>query len=486
MAQPVSMTLQRLGEALRAYQARDLRKAAAICTDLARIKDDPRVLGLLARVQMEMRNEPAAAATARRAVALAPGDAGAWYTLATSTLHLGEFAESEAAWQAALRAKPGDLSLLAGLAQTHMHRGDYEQAAEVLRPALDSPAPAPEPLACFARIAPRIGRAEEALRLLAATLAQPGLQPRDAVNLLFLQADLLDQAGRYDDAFAAAQRANNLKLPRPGEDAYAAAVEAMLRAWTPEVFDTVPVGNPDTQTPVFIVGMPRSGTSLVEQILASHPAVTGAGELTLVRGEVEALQPAANPWKLHLTEPKSLRPDAMRAAAGRLLDGIVARGAGRERVSDKNPLNFMHLGLIARLYPRARLIHCRRDALDTCLSCYLQNFAGPHIFNAELAMLGRWHRRYQRVMDHWRTLLGDQMLEVQYEELAASPTAISQRMVEFLGLAWDERCLRFHETSRPTLTPSVAQVRRPMYASAIGRWKNYAAHLGPLRAALEA
>ena len=148
------------------------------------------------------------------------------------------------------------------------------------------------------------------------------------------------------------------------------------------------------------------------------------------------------------------------------------------------PFNYLHLGAIAALLPRARVVHCRRDALDTCLSCYLQDFANPLPFGPDLGHLGHHYREYERLMAHWARVLPLPLFELDYEELTADQEAVSRRLVEFCGLDWDERCLRFHETERTVLTSSALQVRQPMYRNSVGRWKRFEKHLGPLIEAL--
>jgi hypothetical protein len=159
-------------------------------------------------------------------------------------------------------------------------------------------------------------------------------------------------------------------------------------------------------------------------------------------------------------------------------------GGPAQRVIDKLPTNFLNLGFITTLFPKARIIHCRRDPLDTCLSCYLQNFGASIPYSLDLRHLGRYYRAYERLMAHWSRVLPVPMFELNYEELTANPEEISRRLVAFCGLEWDERCLRFHQTQRIVRTASVLQVRQPIYRSAVGRWKHYEAFLQPLREAL--
>jgi hypothetical protein len=173
-----------------------------------------------------------------------------------------------------------------------------------------------------------------------------------------------------------------------------------------------------------------------------------------------------------------------RALADEYLQRLRQVGGEALRVVDKMPFNFLHLGVIATLLPKARVVHCRRDPIDTCLSCFFQNFAEPHPFALDLAHLGHYYREYERLMAHWAEVLPLPVFKLSYEELTADQEAVSRRLVEFCGLEWDERCLRFNETERHVRTASALQVRRPLYRTSVGRWKRYERHLAPLLEAL--
>jgi len=250
--------------------------------------------------------------------------------------------------------------------------------------------------------------------------------------------------------------------------------KAIADAFTSDVMNLFAGAGDTSEHPVFVVGMPRSGTTLVEQILASHPDVHGAGELNLL-SEVSG-------GALFPTLGREL-PAWGRAYAERL----AALAPGKRRVVDKMPSNFQFLGLIQLMLPNARIIHCRRDPIDTCLSCYSRKFADRQDFSYDLRDLGRYYRAYEDLMDHWRRLLPhDRLLEVRYEDLVNDLRTEAERLVAFCGLEWNEACLDFHRTDRPVQTASVNQVRQPIYRSSVSRWKQYARHLEPLLGALGA
>jgi hypothetical protein len=230
--------------------------------------------------------------------------------------------------------------------------------------------------------------------------------------------------------------------------------------------------------PIFIVGMPRSGTTLIEQILASHPQVIGAGELNALRNAAERLGPLPEAFA-------GLTPQAATQVGRDYLAHVTPLARGRAHVVDKMPGNFLHAGLIAAALPGARIIHSRRDAVDTCLSCYSKLFSGEQPFAYDFGELGRFHRGYEALMAHWRTLLPPEcFIEIDYEEVVDDLEGQARRLIAFLGLPWDEACLNFHQSRRVVRTASMNQVRQPIYRGSKGRWRQYAGHLQPLLAAL--
>lgn len=236
--------------------------------------------------------------------------------------------------------------------------------------------------------------------------------------------------------------------------------------------------------PVFVAGMLRSGTTLTEQIIASHPSAFGAGELLDVPHMARMLsflveRPRPFPDLVADLSPKTVGLQA-RAYLRRLAD----LSDGAQRVTNKLPGNFAFLGLIALLFPNAPIVHTRRNAIDTCLSCYVVSFAQGHAYSNDLEDLGRYWRIYDSLMDHWRAVLPRPMLELDYEDMVAEPEATTRRLLEHCGLPWDDACLDFHRHKRPVLTASKMQVRKPIYQSSVERWRNYEAHLGPLIEAL--
>jgi len=243
------------------------------------------------------------------------------------------------------------------------------------------------------------------------------------------------------------------------------------------------LGDP-SERPVFIVGMPRSGTTLTEQILSSHPQVESAGELKDMEEIMRRIHSEGRHNK-HYYEVLSKMKDAdSRQVAGVYLATLRRYSNSALRVVDKMPHNYEALGLITMLFPNARVIYCKRDAMDNCISCFMHHFSEFHGYNSNLEKLGLYYRQHVRLMDHWKSVLPIDILESRYEDLIADQEAMSRRLIDHIGLEWDDVCLQFHEQERSVKTFSRWQVRQPIYTTSVKRWKRYDKHLEPLKLAL--
>jgi hypothetical protein len=258
-------------------------------------------------------------------------------------------------------------------------------------------------------------------------------------------------------------------------EARARFVEDVQRTYTRVTLRGSYPGSSDSVRPVFVVGMPRSGTSMVEQILASHPAVSGAGEFGFWSDAMRRHEGA-------LRQEFPGEPLRTKLAAG-YLRALGARCPEAPRVIDKTPFNANYLGPIHAIFPRARIIHMRRSPIDTCLSCYFQQFSAEISFAMDLSDLAHYYRQHARLMAHWHDVLpAGTLLDVSYEDLIADQESETRRILNFLGLEWDERCLSFHKTERAVMTASFWQVRQEIYRRSGGRWRNYRKFIEPLLA----
>lgn len=322
---------------------------------------------------------------------------------------------------------------------------------------------------------------DPALAAMEALLAPDGVQVlSDRIALGFALAKAWMDLGEPERAFAYLDEANRSKRATFSYDS------AATDQWTASIataFSAEAMARPraevaGSEAALFVLGMPRSGTSLVEQILASHPQVFGAGELADIHHLTQC--------GLSYPAGASQLPLETEAALGRrYLESLRTRAGSHAYMVDKMPSNFFHAGFINRILPGARIIHVRRNPVDTCLSCYSKLFTREQLFAYDQTELGLFYRAYERLMAHWRVVLpADRFFEIEYEELVADLEGGVRRLLAFCGLAWSPACLDFHQTRRLVRTASVNQVRQPLFNSSVGRWKPYARQLGPLLAAL--
>ncbi len=396
---------------------------------------------------------------------------------------LGEHEKATACLDAALALNPDLPEARIKKAELLDQQGDRDGAWELIRPMIESGEKNAEAALLFGALSGHLDRREEAAELLTRAIAErwnPALEG----GLQHRAAELYDRLGRVDDAFRHA-RLGNAAFAAAGlpfdVDAHEAWVNRLIATYGGESVADLAQAETGRDLPVFIVGMPRSGTSLVEQIIASHPQAHGAGELVYIKdiaGELERNCNAPYPELAPM-----LTPEELNWGADQYLERLRAHAPKATRIVDKMPNNLHYVGLIAQLFPGARIIHTRRDPVDTCLSCYFQAFPGLS-YTRDLAHLGRYHNAAERLMAHWKQVLPVTIHTVQYEQLISDQERVSRELIDYCGLLWDDACLQFHKTRRTVATASYDQVRQPLYSKAVGRWKPYEAHLQPLLAVL--
>ena len=440
---------------------------------------------LLAATESCLGHQELAGDILRTAVRLDPRSAQAQDSLGYWYLTQGMVQEGLAASKMAIEIAPNDDGMLANRAIVLEAAGELDEAHAILDGLIRRGTASLASVSLYGWMAQDRTQREAALALIARLLAADGVPSTDRATLHFTAARLFDGLENYDEAFAHADYANRLIRPAYVPAIHDATIDRLIAYYTPERLECLPKASYRSEVPVFIVGMPRSGTSLVEQILASHPLIHGAGELDFMHhlfwGTLGMLEATEAEFPTCLDR---LTIDRANGLAQVYLGPLTALNPAAARITDKLPLNFLHLDLVQLLLPNARVIHCRRNPMDTCLSCYMMPFATGNEFNTSLANVGHFHRLQDRLMDHWKKVLRIPILEVQYEEVIADQPGQARRMVEFLGLEWNDRCLRFHETKRAVATGSVQQVRSPIYKTSVERWRNYEKHLGPLKQAL--
>jgi tetratricopeptide (TPR) repeat protein len=423
------------------------------------------------------------------AIRLKPDYPEAFNNLGIALSRQGKVDEAVPRYREAIRLKPDYARAYGNLGSALVTQANVDEAIPCLRESIRLD---PRNATSFYSLSELVAQkrytfAPEEIAAIEALLAAPKLSVRDRAQLHFALAAHCERLQQYDEAFAHFRNANDLsredfrlkgKLFRP-ED-HRRMVDVMLAFFTPAYFDGMRSLGSDSQRPIFVVGMPRSGTTLVEQILASHPRVFGAGELRDFQMIATGLSRSLNSRLVFPHCLQEMTGNQAQEIAGRYLEALQQMaGVEVDRVVDKMPTNFELLGLIATLFPRATIIHCKRDARDVCLSCYCQNFESLR-FAASLEDLGHFWCEYERLMEHWRKVLPQPIHEVQYEELVRDPEPISRQLIAACGLDWDDRCLAFYEGKRVIQTASKLQVRQPIYSSSVARWKRYESHLEPL------
>lgn len=384
---------------------------------------------------------------------------------------------------AVLVAEPRDAESHFGTAQCHVDLGDTQSSIEWLHRTL---ALRPGHAGAFRGLANLKALAADDPRLTTlerlANAPEPNIRRRGILNMAL--GEVYRNQGDAERAFRHYATGNALKDVTFDISTHRTYIDRIRRQFDGGHFEQIAGSGEASEVPVFIVGMPRSGTSLIEQILASHPAVHGAGEreefprLAMTLGDVIG-DAAAYPECA-----ARLGTNDINRMAAEQFEKLRALAPDSDRITDKMPGNFLHLGLIATLFPNARIIHCRRDPLDVCLSIYFGEFAGHHAYSYDLENLGLYYREYERIMAHWSQTLPLRIFDVRYEDVVDDVAGMTRRLLDFCGLPWDAGCLEFHNTKRTVHTRSNAQVRQPIYRSSCGRWRPYARYLEPLADAL--
>ncbi|MBM3504163.1 MAG: tetratricopeptide repeat protein [Alphaproteobacteria bacterium] len=464
------------------------RKPEAVEAYRASLAIDPRFAGAhlnLATLLERLGRLDDAEHHARQAIALLPNDIEPRLNLAQFHVRKGDLALAGAEFSALERDRRDDRRVLERLAQFQFRRvGDLQAGRETLQRLF---AVAPKSVVAHELWAEDGDSAidlDRVQRLVAWVDRADEFSAEERGRLAYCAAALLGRQGQHEQSFVLLGRAKALMAPRASYDPdhERRVTERLIATFDRRFFEERAGWGDASDRPVFVVGMPRSGTSLVEQIIASHPAMAGLGELTdfpdLV-ADLTALHGGEFPDALARVSEQE-----MRGMAARYLAKIATAPPVARRVVDKMPINFRHVGLIAVMFPNARIIHTRRNALDNCLSIYRQNFELRHPYAFDLDHLGRYYRDYQRLMTHWASVLPRPMMEIDYEALVLEFEREARRLIEGCGVAWDERVRQFHQSGHSVATASWWQVRQPLYRTAVGGWRRYERWLGPLKEAL--
>ena len=486
---------------------------------------DIQILNLLGVLELQAGNFRAAASTLETATGLFPDSPELHENLGDALVADGAYEKAARSYEVVTRLQSQNFRVWANLGNARLETGDAEGASAAYRRALEIDPESIPVLSNLAVILGGMGETEEALAFGQRAL---NLSPGDAeiyhdlskfkkfalgdtdllameklknmdlsadqrMYLGFALSKAYEDMADYDQAFDEMVIANQLKRAEVG---FSQKRETELIEQIKDVFDAELINvdvreETSLQTPIFILGMPRSGTSLVEQILASHGDVYGAGELRLLRDVVtgqgglgQGLGDLSSNNEPFPNGVSGLSVEDLNALGTRYLENLPEAAKNFTCVTDKMPRNFFFLGLIRLILPHAKVIHCQRSPLDTCLSCFSIHFPYGQEFSYDLTELGEYYQGYDALMSHWRSVLGDWFLDIRYEDLIAEPETEARKLIEFCDLPWEDTCLEFHKTKRHVRTASTAQVKKPIYKTAVQRWRHFETHLKPLIDAL--
>jgi len=320
---------------------------------------------------------------------------------------------------------------------------------------------------------------KEKIKIIETLLETREYADKERMHLYYALGTLCNKFDYFDDAFKHFSIANSIKRKSIHYDSenHSTYIDSLIKVFSNDYFDKKVSLENSTEQPVFIVGMPRSGTTLVEQIVSSHPKVFGAGELTELR-YIEAELNEYSHYPKCILEIDSL---TINKHSARYITKTRSYSETALRITDKMPSNFLRIGLIKTLFPNAYIIHCKRNPFDTCSSIYTTYFAEGNQHTYDLEELAKYYLDYEKLMVHWKEVFGSQILDVQYEELVRNQEVISKQLIEYLGLEWDNQCITFYKNERTVKTASNLQVRKPIYSNSINRWEKYEKQLEPLR-----
>ena len=417
-------------------------------------------------------------------IVLEPGNVQAHYNLATCHLERGDLDSARSELIRVLQLAPDHSDAKINLMNVDMQSGQHELAEKTCRDVLDFDAGhvlALTNLTLLKRY--EAPDAPEAIQM-KALLERPDIAVDDQVHLHFALGKISDDCQQYDQAFLHYERACHLKRqgfeydpdwPRTTVDRYIEVFSAeLIEEMRRNVLD-------ESRLPVFVVGMPRSGTSLVEQILASHPSIYGADELMLMDEICAELHRLSGSTEAYPETVRTMDGSGSSLLAGRIVQHLRDLRNGEQlHVIDKNPLNFFNVGLLALLFAQPLIIHCQRHPLDVCLSNFFQLYGKELPYTYSLKEVGLFFQQYKRLMAHWQEVLPVEICTIDYDVLVENPEDEIRRLLGFLGLSWDPACLSFHQTQRRVSTASNWQVRQPLYQRSRHRWRHYADHLQPL------
>lgn len=442
--------------------------------------DNTAALCNIAMTLLDIGERDAASEYCDKAIAIQP-DISAIYALKGTILSSqGLFEDAILNYQKANTLDNRDIEVIAGWADALIKLGNNSEAYELIKPYLTPEINNVTLAAAYASTHKIHGNSRNACEILEGLLNKHELTHKQRLQIHFSAGKLYDHLGLYDNAFSHYQRGNNYAAREYNTQSDNTVFNTIKATFTKDNLSILPHSDQSGVTPVFIVGMPRSGTSLIEKILSRHSKIHAAGELPGIPDISNCLSEENGssihyPDDIHRVDHKCINQ-----LSRQYLDKLASLADTKSIVTDKLPHNFLFLGLIALLFPKCHIIHCKRNAIDTCLSNYFQYFSGPLNYAYKLEHIANHYNQYRSLMNHWQNTLELDILEIDYEDLIENQENTSRKILNYCGLDWEEDCLSFYESDSITRTSSYGQVTQPIYKQSMGRWQNYKKHLKPL------
>lgn len=480
---------QILTSARAAMESGDAGRAESLCAQvLARDHRNPEALFMMGCALYALHRRDEAISHLERCAKLDPRSSTVQLKLGEVQSANGNHNAALSRFDKALRLERGLPEAICGKARVFERKGQRDRVASLLGPIVEAGSETASMAVHYARWLEEEGKAADGLALIERHLQVADIAPNVRRELLFLQGKIHERAGDFDAAFAAYEHANAEITVEYDHETFCRRVDELIGMFTSGKLALYSRAKHGLEEPVLVVGMPRTGSTLVERIIDAHPAACGLGEIPvmveLIRGlSLKINSPLPYPQCIRQMDPATA--DEVGRAYVKSVTDMATRGAAR--IVDKYLGNYACLGLIALIVPNARIIDCRRDPVNTCLSCFGESLDPyGHPYASDLVNLGRRYGQYRRLMDHWREVLDIAILELQYEELIAHQEGVTRRLIDFLGLPWHEDCLHYYQKKRAILTLSREQVDKPIYAGSVDRADRFGPHLEPLRTALSA
>jgi len=397
-------------------------------------------------------------------------------------LRSGHFEDAHHNFDKALEIVPTMQLAIIGKANTYDHQGNYDGVERILKQYIDAGTEVPSMAMTYSRLLYHRKDFQGAAAVAAKHLANPDLSPEGRHFLCEHAAKAYEKLEQYDKAFEAFSTANSIRAVPFDPNQYIKKFDQLIATFTKSNLENLPRSRMLSDLPVFIASMPRSGSTLVEQIIHAHPKAFGAGEISHITEmvlDMPTLLGSMQPFPACIGDLTQERADAL---AKSYLDDLRRFDLRAKRITNKSIENYPNLGLINQLFPGAKVVHVRRHPLDNCFSCYMAQIStDAYPWVSDLRHVAVAYKQFERIMAHWREVLAIPILTVQYEDLVDDTETWIRKIIDFIGLPWDDKCLRYYEADRSVMTLSYDQVRKPIYKSAVKRYEKYDAFIGPLK-----